>query len=253
VTSNKGVRGVLVLPDLHIPEHDPRTLKAVEKFMRDYPWDEIIYLGDFLDLSCISSHNKNNLRAIEGETVIKEVNAGNAILDRHHQILPNAKKVMVFGNHDYRLERYIDANPQLKGIMEFERLLKLKERGIKFVRYWDRGEVYRIGKAAFGHGIFTGDNHAKQHVDKYGDNFFYGHIHTVAAASKVKMGDDKTVIAQCLGCLCKYRQYWMKGRPNHWIQAFGVFYFFPDGYFNYYVPMIYKHRFVSPQGVVYQG
>jgi predicted phosphodiesterase len=221
--------------------------------MADHEWDEVIYLGDFMDFGCISSHNKENLRAIAGKTIWRDYDIGVEILARHQKLAPKAKFTLIEGNHEHRMERYIDANPQLDGMIEVELGLELIKRKVKWVRFWSKGEIYKIGKARFIHGNYTTKYHAAKHADAYGDNVFYGHTHDVQSYSKELHGDDKTIVAQSLGCLCRYDQPYMRGKPSKWQQAFGIFYFQPNGFFTYYVPRIFKHGFISPEGKVYQG
>lgn len=242
---------VLVLPDLHIPKHDRKTLKAVLRYARDFAPQEIIQLGDFMDFDCISRHSSGKPRVLETQRLKKDLAQGNQVLDQLQSITP--KVTLIEGNHDERIERWLDEFPVVEGVFELETSLKLKERGIKWVRFARNGEVYRIGKASFGHGLYTNEHHAKSHGLAFGGNFFYGHLHDVQSHSKVLIGDNSTTISQSLGCLCSYKQYYMKGRPNRWQQAFGVFYFQPSGKFNHYVVNIFNHRFVSPGGVVYDG
>src|SRR5207253_4459819 len=110
-------------------------------------------IGDFLDFDCISDHNARNLRAVEGATIEEDYRIGNVILDRWQGLCD--KIVLLEGNHDYRVERFIDAYPRMAGSLEVEKGLHLKERGIKWVRSWSKGEVYKVGKAGFIHGLYT--------------------------------------------------------------------------------------------------
>lgn len=251
------LRRVLCLPDMHVRAksggHDGRSLKAVEGYMADHKWDEVIYIGDFMDFNCVSSHNIGNLRAVSGETIEADYEVGNEILDRHQKLCPKAKFTLIEGNHEFRIERYVDANPVMAGTLEVVYGLRLRQRRINWVRFWSRGEVYKLGKATFIHGIYTNEFHAKKHVQQYGRNVFYGHGHDVQCYSQIWMGDNDTIVGQSLGCLCDYRQSYIRGKPTRWQQAIGVFYFQPSGVFNYYVPMIFNHGFTSPEGKRYQG
>lgn len=248
------MRSVLVIPDVHLPFEDKRTLRAVEKYMSSRHWDECIYLGDLLDFSCVSSHNKNKPGITAGESVKKDYNYANKFLDRHQKILgPKTKITIIEGNHDYRIERWIEEFPAMKGSLEVEKGLRLRERGINWVRYWSTGKVYKIGKATYGHGRYVNDGHAKKHVQTYGTNFFYGHLHDIQGYSLTHAGDNKTIVGQSLGCVCNYRQYWLKGYPNRWNQAITTFFFRPNGFFNYYISSIFNHALIGPDGVLYQG
>lgn len=247
----------LIVPDMQVPYHDKRSLAALEKYMAEERWDGVLYLGDFIDLDCISSHNKERLREVEGKRIFKDYEIANEILDRHQRIVRSKNKdaqfVLLEGNHEYRMERYIDANPQMEGMIEVELGLRLKERRIKWVRAWSKGDIYTIGKANFTHGQYTTQYHAAKMVNNYGDNIFYGHTHDVMTYSRVMRGRDKTIVGQSLGCLCQYELSYIKKNPTNWQQAFGVFYFMPSGHFTYYVPRIFNHKFVAPNGKIYEG
>lgn len=251
------VYSVIVLPDLQVPYEDKVALKAVEAYMADEVWDEYINMGDYMDFDCISSYNEKNLRAVEGKKIFADYEAGNAILDRHQSIVrknnKNARFVMLEGNHDFRMERYIDEHPQLRGMLEVDVCLKFKERGFKFVRCFKDGEVYKLGKAYFHHGLYTNQNHAKTMVDRFGVNIFYGHVHDVQLFSKVTWGKDKTIVGQSLGCLCDYEQSYIKQNPSNWQHAFATFFFDEDGHFSYYITRIFNGRFIAPNGKVYDG
>jgi predicted phosphodiesterase len=246
---------LIVLPDPHIRAkaggEDKRSIAAVEKYIKDAKPDEIICIGDFMDFNCISDHNAFNLRATEGETVQADYAEGNKVLDRWQKLAP--KVVLLEGNHDYRVERFIDAYPKMAGAFEMDVGLNLKKRGVKWVRSWSEGEIYRVGNANFIHGLYVNEHHAKKHVEAFGSSIFYGHTHDIQLFSKVTAGDNKTTVGQSLGCLCDYRQQYMKGKPNRWQQAFAEFYVRPDGCFNYTVTMIFNHRFVGPNGKEYNG
>lgn len=249
------IKRLIALPDIHSPYEDKRSLAAVEKFMADFRFDYYLIMGDFMDFDCISSHNKNNLRAVEGKRLMKDYEHAGEILDRHQAIIrANNKKaefIFIEGNHDQRIERYVDANPALEGMVEVPTALEFGRRKFKWIPYWSQGTVFRLGKAAFIHGRYTNDAHAKKHVQRYGCNVFYGHLHDVQTYSAEMMGEGNTLVGQSLGCLCLPQKY-MQGAPTKWQQAFGIFEFFPDGFFQYTVVRLFKHRF-SYAGKVYEG
>jgi len=45
----------------------------------------------------------------------------------------------------------------------------------------------------------------------------------------------------------------MQGQPDKWQQAFGHFYFWPNGEFQYNVVRIFGGKFIGPDGEVYTG
>lgn len=245
----------IVLPDIHAPYEDKASLAAVEQLMAELRFDGYLQLGDLIDFECISSHNANNLRAVEGRRIKYEYEAAAKILDRHQALVrannKDAQFVILEGNHEYRMTRYIDANPAVEGFMEVPSALEFGRRKIRWVPYWSEGKTFKIGKATFIHGRYGGEHHAKKHATKFGCNIFYGHIHDVQAFSLEQLGQDSTLVGQSLGCLCLPQKY-MRGAPDKWQQAFAIFEFFPDGFFSYQVIRIFKNRF-AVNGKIYSA
>lgn len=249
------MRHVLVFPDIHFRKkaggEDRRTLAAVKHYAADNTWDEVVFLGDVMEHSSISRHNERNLRAVSGETLLRDYEHANKALDEIDQATPGAKKVIIEGNHDWRPEAVVNFQPQLQGLVETKNGLRLDERGWEWVPYWSEGTVYRVGKAGLIHGRYVCDHHAKMHVSRYGMSVFYGHVHDVQAYSLVHEGNDSTLVGQSLGCLCDYDQTYLQGNPTRWQQAIGEFWVSRNGNFNYNVHRIFDHRFVV-NGKVYK-
>lgn len=247
---------VLVLPDIHLRPatrgvasgEDTDTLDTLLRYVSRQKWDEVVCLGDLMDFDCVSAHNINKLRLVEGKRIQKDYDHGNRFLDRWQKATGNATWTLIEGNHDERIERYMDTNPALEGSLEMSTKLDLEKRGIRWVRFWTRGETYSIGNAHFIHGQYTNKYHTERTASDYGVCTFYGHTHDVQEMPKTLRGADKTIIGQSMGCLCRYNQPYMRGRPSKWQQAFGEFYFMPNGFFNHYVVRIFDHKFISPAG-----
>jgi predicted phosphodiesterase len=249
----------LVLPDLqwrlHGLGHDERSLKAVLKYASEHRWDGVLQLGDFADWDFISKWTAENARRIEGQRFLKEYEGMNKFLDRIQKAArnknPDAKIVIIQGNHDYRVEVVMDKTPMYEGMLEMETNLKFKERKIEYWKYWEHRKSYKIGKARFIHGLYTNGNHAKTTATQHNHNIYYGHTHDRQLYSKTTEG--KTIHAESLGTLSKFELSYMGSKPSNWSQAFAIFYFRPNGTFNHYVIDIINHEFTSPEGKEYKG
>lgn len=246
------IKTALVLGDIHIPYQDRRTMAAVHELMKDHHWDHIVQIGDLVDLDCISSHNDGKPGIVAGKTLAADFAEANAELDRWQKLCPEATIAYCQGNHEARIERLIEKIPQLKGTIEIPHLLRLKERGIKWVPYWEKDELYRIGNLYFGHGRYTNTYHAKTMVSNYGCSIVYGHLHEVCSFSQVLKGPGKTLSAECIGCLCEYNQSYLKGAATKWQQAVMTVDFFPNGQYCALTHRIFDHRFTY-NGKVYAG
>lgn len=104
--------------------------------------DVIVHIGDHWDFPSLSSHDAKGSKSFEGRRYVEDVNAGinamRAFLDpiREEQAkLKHDKKkqwnprlVFTIGNHEYRIERALDADVKLEGLMSYDDL-QLKEMG----------------------------------------------------------------------------------------------------------------------------
>lgn len=251
----KGITKVIVIPDMQCPFEDKKTMKAVEKYMASTNWDMYINLGDFLDYFVIARYNVDKPGLVEGRKILDECEHGAKVLKRHENIIkknnPNAQLYLIEGNHEYRATDFGQKWPQLRGLIEPENVLDLTN--VNYVKFWSNGETLRVGKALFVHGQATNQHHAKKMVEAYEENIFYGHTHDTNAFNKTTHGDHKTRVGQAMGCLCKFPEDvdYTKGKATNWQEAFGVFWFQPNGFFNYSLVRIYNNRFVAPDGKLY--
>ena len=257
--SRDGRKLALVLPDIHLPRENKAALAAVEAYMADQKFDYWIQLGDLIDNESISAFNDGKPRKmVSAPTVLEQFDYANDWLDKHLAVLkkksPECQKHFIEGNHCERTERYVDKNPQLAGLVDVPRGLRLKERGINWIPYWSKGQTLRIGKLHFIHGTYPVANHAAKHVREYGCNVVYGHVHDYQVFTHKKMGDDQTIMGMSLGCLCDFKQPYMRGRPHNWVHMFGVVHFWPNGMFEVVPVTMINSRFVGPtNGRTYDG
>lgn len=244
---------VLVFSDLHIPNHDEEAWKILNKVAKAGKWDHVVNLGDTMDFGCISRHNKNALRKVEGKRLQADYDLANKMLNelQKNARAKNKKAKFTFleGNHDQWIEKWIDANPVVEGMFEVETQLNFKDRGIEWVRY-DERQLFRLGKANFHHGIYATQYHAAKHAHRFGCNIFYGHVHDVQSFSKVIFGEMSEVVGQSIGCLCRKDLDYKRGRPDNWNHAFMTMHFLDNGNFHYQIHRIFDGKTVY-NGKVY--
>ena len=261
-SKNNDTYRVLALSDPQVYWHkgkiagvDMKLVNSVVKYIEDEQFDEFIHLGDHMDFNCISTHNKTKLRNLEAKRIEKDYEAGNEVLDIFQEAFLKKNKetkfVLIEGNHDWRVESYINEHPVVEGMLEVEKGLNLKDRGFKWVRFWDEGELYKRGKALFIHGRYTNKYHSEKHPRMYGANIFYGHTHDIQSYSMEQWGKNKVIMGQSIGCTCVEQDY-MMGRPDNWQQGFVVIDFFPNGMFNHFMVRVHNGRFVAPNGKIYK-
>ena len=222
--------------------------------MAAHKWSGYLNLGDFLDFNELSSYVEGKPGAVT-EDVAETFAAGNQILQRHLELVrgrnPNARFVLLQGNHDYRAVSYAEKHPGLKKHLDVARNLRLKERKVEWIESWEKGKLFKLGNAYFTHGLLTGKYAAARMVEYYGVPIYFGHTHSVSLHPMIRHGDNKTLEGGSLGCLCRYDLQYMRGAPTAWQQAVTTMFIQPNGYYNMYISRIFSHKFTGPDGVLY--
>lgn len=240
------MKKTILLPDLHYPLHTQEIYNKILKVIKAEKIKDVVLLGDAQDMSSINhwEKEKGNLRGFEGKRLIKDyMNFDKDILKPLEKLGCNI--VYMEGNHEYWVEDVVDKNPQLEGLIEYYNILDFKKRNIKFIRWIEKNGgrgYYDIGKLRLIHGEYTGQYHASKTSNSYSKNVVYGHTHDIQSFTKIT-NDGDIHQAQSIGCLCQLSPGYMKGRPNKWVNGFGVLYTRDDGTFNVYTVIISNNKF----------
>lgn len=224
-------RGVALF-DIHYPEHNKECMNIVFKFLKDFKPDYIVLGGDQQDFGCISHHNKGKVRLTENARLKKDYRGFQAdILDKIEAAIPkNCKRWFMIGNHEYWIERLVDDNPQLEGLVEVENNLNLANwQIIPF------NEALSIGEANFIHGVYCNKYHAEKNVRIYNKHLFSGHLHTNQVFTVVSPINNLPRQGVSVGCLCNQNMAYMHNKPSAWMHQFMYWYELADGTFRYYL------------------
>ena len=218
------MKKIVVISDLQVPYHDERAVRNVASFIKRFKPDQVITIGDEIDLPQIS-------RWTEGTPGWFEQSLG-ADRDATVEILWDLQVTdMIRSNHTDRLYNVIMkkipaflALPELK----FEKFMKLDELGIKFHRkplefapdwiaiHGDEGSVKPTP------GLTALDS-----ARKHGKSVVCGHTHRAGQSAFTEASGG--VLGRVLrgvevGNLMDFKKAgYTKGVAN-WQQAFAVFY-----------------------------
>jgi predicted phosphodiesterase len=234
----------VLLPDIHFPDHDKKSMKAVIAFIKDFQPDTVVFMGDQLTLDPVSFWNKGKPGLSEGKRLLDDYKGfEEEILT---PIIKAGKKscqyVWLDGNHENRAAKFIEENPSVKGLIEPHKYLRLKERGFILVEH---GDLYQLGKLYVMHGEFWNKYHAAKTVETFENSVVYAHTHNPQTYAKsVPRDTNRYHIAWCLGCLCNRTPDYKVGKANRWINGFGVVYVRPDGFFDLFTVNINKGSFI---------
>jgi predicted phosphodiesterase len=175
---SKEPKTVAIINDLHVPYQDDIAMRLVEKLLVDVQPEYLLYAGDVCDLYQISDFDKDPKRIGQLQEDIK---ATEAVFQRHDDMLPFTKKILLAGNHEDRLRRFLWSKaPALSGLdaLELPELFHLKDYNIDFVPY-EQGVLINNtflvihGDLISAHSSYT----AKAMYDKHGECGVCGHTH----------------------------------------------------------------------------
>ena len=246
---------MLVIPDMHIDEHDEYALCALLKFVQKYKPHGVINLGDFMEMDAVTHWPAPDARP---RRLTPQILKARKILTTIDDACgPQCKfKKFLMGNHEDWLNQYLVGNipealfelDQLGVDLRFQELLGLKDFGYDTIPL---NEILKIGEHShFIHGYYTNKHHAAKHLDVFGVNIYYGHLHDIQHHSTVSVNGVHE--AASLGCLRKLNAPFLRGKPNNWSHAFGIFEYTFDGFYTRYTPVIINGKF-SYNGEVFDG
>jgi hypothetical protein len=164
----------LFLPDTHAPYHDKRAWSVVLEVLHSFKFYGVVILGDFFDCYAISDYRKDPRRE---RSLRAEIIAARKVL-APLEAYPFKERIFVEGNHEWRLERYLqDKAPELYEEAMQHDLFGLEAGGWKVIPYM---QDTQIGALNVTHDIgLSGMTSTRKTMLDYGDNSVIGHNHNL--------------------------------------------------------------------------
>ncbi len=217
----------LVLPDLHVPHHDPQALETALTWRTD--WDYVVLPGDALNCSRLSMKFVAESGA---PTVAEEKRALGSMLD---MLTWYDKPVYYYpGNHEERWWQFMARRvPEISDDPDatFERFFGLDRRGVETI---SAGRTLLFGKLHGFHGHevsanspFTPQSPASWLMRQTQVNAFCGHFHRSNEATS-RRADGAVIGCWTMGCLCTLTPRY--ARRNQWNHGFAVVDFDESGF-----------------------
>lgn len=120
-------RRFVVIPDTQVKPGVPTEhLAWAGRYIAEKRPDVVVHLGDHWDFPSLSSYDKGK-RAFEGRRYKADVDAGNAAMALLLDPIRKARGYdpemhFLIGNHEQRMERTLDVEPWLEGLIGYENL-----------------------------------------------------------------------------------------------------------------------------------
>lgn len=166
---------ILVIPDCQVKEGVPTEhLSWAGKAIVDYKPDVVVNMGDFADMPSLSSHDKAGSKYFEGLRYKKDVEVAveamkvllaplrerQALQKKNKEKIYKPRLVFLLGNHENRIDRAINNNPMLEGLLSTKDLCYENDwevhaflqpvfiSGVGFNHYWPVGAMGRPASSA---------------------------------------------------------------------------------------------------------
>jgi len=227
------VREHFIIPDTQVKTGVPTDhLTAAGNYIVDKRPDVIIHLGDHFDMESLSAYDRGTKKA-EGRRYSEDIDAGRKGMAKlmkpilslqrkqARQKIKQYKPELVFliGNHEERIERHINANPELAGAIGYQDF-KLEQYGWKVA---DFREIITIDGVHYSHYFYNqntgrplGGQNLETRLNTLGFSFTMGHQQGLKTAIK-PLNNGRTLRGIAAGSFYQHDEDY-KGPQgnNHW-------------------------------------
>lgn len=196
----------LVIGDAHV---DPKQRRGLDRFnalhnlILERKPSRLVIIGDFITLDSLSDWDKDKRRRLEGKRYYHDIQVGRDALGRMMGSGFDWKPELIFieGNHEERLQRYLDRDPSFDGVVSIERDLcpdwkyipyksQWKYKGVSFTHI----PINEAGKA------LGGKNACQRSLEIYNNSVVFGHTHKLAVACVHRLSSPHLQQAVNVGC-----------------------------------------------------
>jgi len=222
----------LMIPDTQCkPNIDMSYLDWLGQYIVDKKPEVIVHIGDHADMPSLSSYDKGKGKA-EGKRVQKDIEASiegmnrllrplrilqDLELETFGKVLYKPKMVLTLGNHEERIMRHVNDNPELQGFLSYDNL-----------RYEDMGwEVYDFLKPVTINGVsychfmanpMSGKPYggmAMNVLKNVGESFCMGHKQTLDVATRFLPASGRQQWAIIAGAYYEHDEGYKGHQGNH--------------------------------------
>lgn len=224
--------------------HDQKLFNSVLAFIKDFQPDILVDGGDGFNMSSVSRHNRGKPRLTEGFSLKQEYDhAQRYQIGPLVEATPNARRVMLKGNHEYWIELLMDEHPELEDLIDPYSYLGLPNHW-EIVEY---GDVTKLSSKLYVcHGdtlSFSGIHRAASLLRSYQRNIICGHFHTAQTFTSKSLANEHPHIGICAPMMGNPQAEYIRRAPSSGIQGFIYGYIQPNGTFNAYTVIATNGRF----------
>jgi len=235
------VSSTMAVFDTHYPLYSKGTYGAIFDYLSKNKIETFIFGGDQFHFDCISHHTQQMPLYRTRKSYLNDIKGFDRdILTPLEKLLPKGcKKVWIIGNHERFEWDFVEAHPELEGVLDHVSLLDLEKRGWEIIPL---GHMYKLGKLKVIHGeVLSGIGNqagtfpARKAVEMYASNVLAGHTHAPQTYTKISPVEHSNkwmgTIAPTAG---NVNPSYLRNRPTAWLNGFVMIDTLSNGHFNLY-------------------
>lgn len=218
----------LVIPDSHAHyQHHNKRADWLGKLIVDVKPDVIVHIGDNWDMPSLSEYDRGK-KCFQGRSYKADIASGVEFMDRvfapvkkQKQRLP--RTIFLEGNHEHRIHRAIQLQPELEGAISYDDL--------QLDRYFDDVVLYtgsvpgviEVDGISYAHYFVSGvagrpvggEHPATSLITKKLSSATQGHLHLADWSTRMAL-NGKRLMGCFVGCYQDYRSDWAGSMSDLW-------------------------------------
>jgi len=227
----------LIIGDPHCtPKANNDRFLWAGRVAADIKATHVICMGDFCSVDSLCSYDKSKL-SFEGRRFKKDIEHTQDALLKFNRGLGKhrPRKIMILGNHEDRIDRVVQDNPELEGTLSISNL--------QYERYGWQQVPYKKGKVISGvyythhlaSGItgrpISGENVARTILTKHKVSATVGHCHLLDHAVST-LPSGKKLYALSAGCYLNHEEAYAKETQHLWWSGLVIKHNVKDGEYD---------------------
>lgn len=222
------MRTHLVIPDPHAtPGENNRRAEWVGRLINDVKPDVVVVLGDTADMPSLCSYDRGK-KSFQGRTYQADIEVHGDFQERLWGTVKKSKRrlplrVTLIGNHEQRIERAIEYQPELEGVISYNDL--------ELDRWYDVTVPYNgstpgtidLDGVLYGHYIVSGvagrpiggEHGAYSLLSKKFTSCTVGHSHLLDYCTRVA-GDGQRIHGLVAGCFQEHSPAYAGESVHNW-------------------------------------
>lgn len=237
-----------VIPDVQAkPGIDFTYLNNIGKYLVEKKPEVIVCIGDFADMPSLSSYDKGK-KSFEGRRYLADIDASHeamsALLEPLYTYNYNAKRnkkrpytpkmIMTLGNHEQRILRAVELQPELEGVLDISHL--------DFTGYgWEVYpflEVAHVDGIAYSHYFTSGTlgrpvTSSRALLTKKHQSCVMGHVQTMALSTDYR-ADGTPILGLFAGCCYEHNEDYLGPQGNAHFRGIHMLYEVSAGSFYHH-------------------